>query len=84
MAYYDAETEVAWFENQLDGARARRELRREDLNSINQRCVHGLLCHPDHGDDAPLYGQWGYIRRSERSSGLTRPGNETPPTGVVL
>lgn len=84
MAYYDAEMEVAWLENQLDGARARRELRREDLNSINQRCVHGVLCHPEHGDDSPLYGQWGYIRRSDRSSGLIRPGTEIPITGVAL
>ena len=81
MAYRDTETEVAWHENQLAGARARRDLQRDELNGVNQRCVHGLLCHPEHGDDSPLYGQWGYTRRSDRSSGLTRPHNEPPVTG---
>lgn len=81
MAYRDAEHEVAWYESKLDGARAERDLQREELNGISQRCVHGLLCHPEYGDDSPLYGQWGYTRRSERSSGLTRPENLLPTTG---
>ncbi len=81
QSYRTAEAEVAWHENQLAGARARRDLERETLSSLNQRCVHGLLCHPAHGDDSALYGQWGYTRRSERSSGLTRSGTELPNTG---
>ena len=81
QSYRSAEAKVGWYENQLDGARSERDLERDALNELNQRCVHGLLADPTHGDDSPLYGQWGYIRRSERSSGLTRPGDELPPTG---
>ena len=81
QSYRVVEMEVAWHENQLAGARAARDLEREALNELNHRCVHGLLAEPSHGDDSPLYGQWGYTRRSERSSGLTRSGTELPNTG---
>ena len=84
QAYHEVEAEVAWHENQLAGARAHRDLERETLNTLNQRCVHGLLSHPEHGDDSALYAQWGYTRRSERSSGLTRPGTEPPTTGEAV
>lgn len=76
--YQGTELNITILENQLVGARALRDLSRQRLNSLNQRAVHGLLSDSDYGDDAPLYGQWGYTRRSDRDSGLVRPSGESP------
>ncbi len=80
-AFNATEAEVARLENLLVGARANRELKRDELNQLNRRAVYGLLNDPDYGDDHPLYAQWGYVRRSDRESGLTRPNQDIPPTG---
>ena len=32
----------------------------------------GVEGHKDYGDDSPLYGLMGFVRKSERKSGLTR------------
>jgi hypothetical protein len=36
------------------------------------RTREGIASHPDFGDDSELFGHCGFVRRSERSSGLTR------------
>lgn len=82
--FHTAEAEVARLENLAVGARAVREQKRDGLNQLNQRAVHGLLGDPDFGDDHPLYAQWGFIRRSDRDSGLVRPGTETPLSGSAV
>ncbi len=46
-----------------------------------QRMVDGIKCHPDYGPNSPLYVQCGYTAQNQRRSGLTRPANNTPPTG---
>lgn len=33
---------------------------------------NGVAGHKDYGNDSPLYGAMGFIRKSERRSGLTR------------
>ena len=35
---------------------------------------------PSYGDDSPLYGATGFIRKSERASGLTRKAKKTVNT----
>jgi hypothetical protein len=32
----------------------------------------GVVGHKNYGDDSPLYGAMGFVRKSERKSGLTR------------
>lgn len=34
--------------------------------------VNGVKGHKDHGEDSPLWEQMGFVRKSERKSGLTR------------
>ena len=82
-AFHAAETEVARLENLTVGARAVREQKRDELNQLNQRAVHGLLNDPAYGDDHPLYAQWGYTLRSNRESGLVRAGTEMPPSDTT-
>lgn len=43
-----------------------------------QFVVNGVLADPEFGDDSALYEGMGYIRRSDRKSGLTRKKKETP------
>jgi hypothetical protein len=42
-----------------------------------QLVTNGVLADPDEGADSALYEAFGYIRESERQSGLTRKGNKT-------
>ena len=44
-----------------------------------QLVVNGILADPTEGADSALYEAFGYTRRSERRSGLTRKRNQ-PPT----
>lgn len=32
----------------------------------------GVAGSPDYGNDSPLYGAMGFVRKSEKKSGLTR------------
>ena len=34
--------------------------------------VNGVVGDPAYGDDSPLYGAMGFVRKSERKSGLTK------------
>lgn len=34
--------------------------------------IAGILADPDEGENSPFYGACGYVRKSERKSGLTR------------
>jgi hypothetical protein len=43
------------------------------------KVVKGVVGDPDEGDDGELYEAMGYVRKSERASGLTRK-KQTPPT----
>lgn len=42
--------------------------------------ANGVRGNRDYGDDSPLYGAMGYVRKSERASGLTRK-TKTPTNG---
>jgi len=39
----------------------------------------GVAGDPAYGNDSPRYGAMGFVRKSERASGLTR--KTKPPTG---
>lgn len=41
---------------------------------------NGVRGNKDYGDDSPLYGAMGFVRKSERASGLTRK-RKTPTNG---
>jgi hypothetical protein len=47
---------------------------------LSRNIVHAVKADPTEGEDSPLYAAMGYVRRSERSSGLTRA--RVPATAV--
>ena len=42
------------------------------LNDKRSKVGMGVAGNPDFGNDSPLYGAMGFVRKSERASGLTR------------
>ena len=52
----------------------------EDLETMKlcERIKNGVVADPEFGDDSALYEALGYIRKSERKSGLTRKKNPSP------
>ncbi len=43
-----------------------------DLDDTLVNVGNGVRGSKDYGDDSPLYGAMGFVRKSERASGLTR------------
>ena len=50
----------------------------EDVSTMKmcERIKNGVVADPDFGDDSALYEALGYIKKSNRKSGLTRKKNE--------
>ncbi len=42
------------------------------LNDRRSKVGFGVAGNPDYGNDSPLYKAMGFVRKSERASGLTR------------
>ena len=76
---FDARATVAILEDQLLAAQNGRD--NADKASLDkvQLVINGVIGDPAHGPDSDLYEAMGYIRKSERQTGLTRKGN-TPAT----
>ena len=52
----------------------------EALNDDSVKIIAAVKIHPDYGDDHPLVDAMGFVRDSERKSGLTRKKEPKPPT----
>ncbi len=54
----------------------KRRLARDDkyvgLDEKRVKVGQGVAGNSDFGDDSPLYGAMGFVRKSERKSGLTK------------
>ncbi len=76
----DARTAIAALENQLIAAQDQRD--GADYASISaiQLVVNAVKGDPAEGEDGELYEAMGYVRKSERSSGLTRTKKTAPGT----
>ncbi len=44
----------------------------DDSNAAALLVVNAVKGDPDHGEDSPLYAAMGYVRKSDRRSGLSR------------
>jgi hypothetical protein len=80
-----ARARIADLEDQMLQAINERENADEAFNTKAQQVVNGVLADPTAGPDSALYEGFGYTRKSERKSGLTRKGGSskgsaTPPT----
>jgi hypothetical protein len=68
----DARDLVDKLNNQLTAAIDQREKADVVSVEINQKVVKGVVGDPNFGDDCELYDAMGYVRKSERKSGLSR------------
>jgi hypothetical protein len=76
-----AREQITDLEDQLTDAIARRDdVDRESLRQA-QLIVNGVVGDPAFGPDSPLYEAMGFVRKSNRKSGLTRKTKEKPATG---
>ena len=73
-ASFDARDVIADLDNQLTAALNIRD--KHDGTSLTkaQLVVNGVVGDPSFGPDSDLYEAMGYVRKSERKSGLTRKG----------
>ena len=71
-----ANDEVVAGDNAQEGRRIVRDLSMAELQEVLRTLREGIASHPDFGDDSELFGRCGFVRRSERSSGLTRKTKE--------
>jgi hypothetical protein len=55
-----------------DMIRARIENKVGNVGTKRVRVGNGVRANPDYGTDSPLYGAMGFVRDSDRASGLTR------------
>ena len=60
------------FQSELKMKRDVRDDKYVALNEKRSKVGQGVAGSPDYGDDSPLYGAMGFVRKSEKKSGLTR------------
>ncbi len=58
---------------------AQRETNDISTMKMCERIKNGVVADPDFGDDSALYEAFGFIRKSERKSGLTRKKSPNDP-----
>jgi hypothetical protein len=68
-----ARAAVANLENQLIAANDRVDTADKVTNEILARVVAGVKADEAEGEDSELYEAMGYVRKSERATGLKRP-----------
>lgn len=75
-ASLDAREKLDDIEDQKIQAIAERDNADAVFNAKAQLVVNGVLADPDEGEDSALYEAFGYVRKSNRKSGLTRKKND--------
>jgi type IV secretory pathway VirB4 component len=75
----DARKKIADLEQQMTAANNERDAEDEIGLAMAEKIVNGVIGNPNYGPDSSLYEAMGYVRKSERKSGLTRKkkGEET-------
>jgi hypothetical protein len=64
-------------ENAGKGLTAKRDADDEAALAKRELIINGIIGDPEFGPDSALYEAMGYVRKSERKSGLTRKKNKT-------
>jgi hypothetical protein len=68
----DRRDELEELEKQVEAKRAERAQADKASREVLELVVNAVRGTPAHGSDSPLYRALGYVRKSERRSGLTR------------
>lgn len=71
-AAFAADQEIEDIEAQLKLKREARDDMWKALDQKRSKIGQGVAGDPNYGDDSPLYGAMGFVRKSEKKSGLTR------------
>jgi hypothetical protein len=72
---FDARTQLDTIEAQKTAALDTRDDADGVTSDTNQMVINGVKGDPNFGDDSNLYEAMGYVRKSERASGLTKKSN---------
>ena len=72
---FDARAKIVALEDQLTSAQDARDNADAVTGDTNQKVVNGVKGDPNFGDDSDLYDAMGYVRKSDRASGLSRKGS---------
>ena len=68
----DARVTITGLEEQMTSAITNRDKMDVTSESINQKVVKAVVGDVNYGDDSALYEAMGYIRKSQRKTGLSR------------
>jgi hypothetical protein len=71
----DARAAIVSLERQLDGTRVDRNNADVVSEAIANNVVNSVKGDPTFGENSALYASFGYIRKDDRKSGLTRAAN---------
>jgi len=81
----DARSKIDELQTSLNATIVQRDTADEDAWPLVQRIVGAVIADKDEGNDGELFKEMGYVRRSERASGLTRGhGTPVPPADVPV
>ena len=69
---YDIRAEIAETQKRLKSLIARRDDADAAALKLTKNVVHAVKADPTEGENSPLYAAMGYVRESDRSSGLKR------------
>ena len=76
---FDKRAVITSLDNQMTQAQNDRDDADKVSSPAINLAVNGVKGDPDFGEDSDLYEAMGYVRKSERKSGLTRKKKTPPP-----
>jgi inhibitor of KinA sporulation pathway (predicted exonuclease) len=79
--FFRVRDEIRTLEEQRNAKLAERDSIDTESMKKAQLVVNGVLADPTEGPDSALYESFGYVRKSERQSGLTRKQNKNGKGG---
>jgi hypothetical protein len=79
---FDTREELRALESQVQSKQIERDNADDESLRLVQRVVNGVIGDPAEGPDSDLYDAFGYTRKSERKTGLTRKKKTGPGTGT--
>lgn len=75
---FDARTQLETLDAQMTAAQNTRDDSDVATSDANSKVIKGVVGDPNFGDDSNLYEAMGYVRKSERQSGLSKKSNAAP------
>ena len=80
---YDLRAQIADLEKQVSQLIRDRDAADAATNKANATVIKGIMGDVNYGDDSDLYGACGYVRKSDRATGLTRKGVKAAQTSTA-